>query len=165
MPREVTTMVREAMARVRSAFPHVTFSADVIVGFPGETEEEFLETAEFIKDARFLHLHLFPYSKRSGTEAADMKDQVPEPIKKKRLKLLEDIQQKLRLDMMNAYVEEHKTSPVYVLVEKWENGISNGHTEHYVETDIPTEEDLNGKIVPVLLDSTDGTICRGHIQK
>lgn len=151
----------EAIRRLREAIPGVTFSADVIVGFPGETEEEAEETLAFIKEARFLHLHLFPYSIRTGTEAAAMPDQIPEPVKKERLKRMEDVQAALRLEMLEDYVEAHRTEPVYVLVEQQKNGIANGHTEHYVETDIPTEEDLNGKIVPVLLDGTDGIICTG----
>jgi len=149
------------LQRVRDAIPGVTFSADVIVGFPGETEEEFAETAAFIEKARFLHLHLFPYSKRAGTEAAVMPGQVPEDVKRKRLKILEEIQQKIRLEMLEEYVRVHRDSPVYVLVEKWENGFSNGHTEHYVEVDIPTDRDLTGVNLPVFLTETDGVMCRG----
>lgn len=159
--RYTAEMISSVMERVRNAIPGVTFSADVIVGFPGETEEEFEETAALIARERFLHLHLFPYSKRAGTEAADMSGQVPDDVKRKRLKILEEIQQKIRLEMLEDYVREHTASPVYVLVEKWENGISNGHTEHYVEVDIPTDTDLTGMELPVYLIKTDGVICKG----
>jgi len=154
----------EAIRRLREAIPDVTFSADVIVGFPGETEAELEETLAFIKEARFLHLHLFPYSIRKDTEAASMPDQIPEPVKKERLKRLEEAQNKLRLQMLEDYVSTHSTSPVWILVEQQKDGIANGHTEHYVETDIPTEEDLTGKIVPVLLESTNGKICIGKVK-
>ncbi|MBE6570071.1 MAG: tRNA (N(6)-L-threonylcarbamoyladenosine(37)-C(2))-methylthiotransferase MtaB [Ruminococcaceae bacterium] len=159
--RYTADTVITVLQRVRDAIPGVTFSADVIVGFPGETEEEFAETAAFIEKARFLHLHLFPYSKRAGTEAAVMPGQVPEDVKRKRLKILEEIQQKIRLEMLEEYVRVHRDSPVYVLVEKWENGFSNGHTEHYVEVDIPTDRDLTGVNLPVFLTETDGVMCRG----
>lgn len=154
----------EAIRRLREAIPDVTFSADVIVGFPGETEAKLEETLAFIKEARFLHLHLFPYSIRKDTEAASMPDQIPEPVKKERLKRLEEAQNKLRLQMLEDYVNTHSTSPVWILVEQQKDGIANGHTEHYVETDIPTEEDLTGKIVPVLLESTNGKICIGKVK-
>ena len=66
-----------AMARVRAAIPAVQFTTDMIVGFPGETEEEFAESLDFARRAEFLHIHVFPYSKREGTPAATMKGQVP----------------------------------------------------------------------------------------
>ena len=154
----------EAIRRLREAIPDVTFSADVIVGFPGETEAELEETLAFIREARFLHLHLFPYSIRKDTEAASMPDQIPEPVKKERLKRLEEAQNTLRLQMLEDYVTAHHADPVWILVEQQKDGIANGHTEHYVETDIPTAEDLTGKIVPVLLESTNGKICFGKVK-
>ena len=92
-----------------------------------------------------------------------MPGQIPEPVKKERLKRLEEAQNKLRLQMLEDYVTAHRTDPVWILVEQQKDGIANGHTEHYVETDIPTAEDLTGKIVPVLLESTNGKICTGKI--
>lgn len=154
----------EAIARVRSAIPEATFSADIIVGFPGETEEEAAETMAFAKEARFLHLHIFPYSKRAGTEAAAMPGQVPENVKKVRLKALEDLQAGLRLDMLETYVDDHRETPVYILVEQQKGTVANGHSEHYVEIDIETDTDLNGQIVPVVLTGTDGKICFGKVR-
>ena len=162
--RYTAEMALEAMARVRRAIPEATFSADVIVGFPGETEEEAAETMAFVREARFLHLHIFPYSKRAGTEAAVMSGQVPENMKKARLKALEDLQAGLRLEMLEKYVTDHRDVPVYVLVEQTRDGIANGHSEHYVEIDIPADTNLNGQIVPVLLTGTDGKICFGKVR-
>ena len=162
--RYTAEMALEAMARVRRAIPEATFSADVIVGFPGETEEEAAETMAFVREARFLHLHIFPYSKRAGTEAAVMPGQVPENMKKARLKALEDLQDGLRLEMLEKYVTDHRDTPVYVLVEQTRDGIANGHSEHYVEIDIPADTNLNGQIVPVLLTGTDGKICFGKVR-
>ncbi|MBR7099363.1 MAG: tRNA (N(6)-L-threonylcarbamoyladenosine(37)-C(2))-methylthiotransferase MtaB, partial [Clostridia bacterium] len=73
-----TKMALEAMERLRSAMPDVQFTTDMIAGFPGETEAEFLQTLEFIRKARFLMIHAFPYSRRSGTPADTMPDQIAE---------------------------------------------------------------------------------------
>ncbi len=160
--RYTAEMALAAMERVRAAMPDVTFGADVIVGFPGETEEEFAETIAFCRRARFLHLHIFPYSVREGTEAAEMADQIPESVKKARVRALEAVDDEIRAAMLTEYVAAHRTDPVYVLVEKAEDGVANGHTEHFVEVDIPTgRTDTVGKLLPVLLTETDGVICRG----
>ncbi|MBR4071860.1 MAG: tRNA (N(6)-L-threonylcarbamoyladenosine(37)-C(2))-methylthiotransferase MtaB [Clostridia bacterium] len=81
--RYTAERVAENMELVRKYIPEATFSADVIVGFPGETDEDFETTVDFFKKTRFMHLHIFPYSIRQGTEAAKMPDQVPENVKKK----------------------------------------------------------------------------------
>lgn len=160
--RYTAEMALAAMERVRAAMPDVTFGADVIVGFPGETEEEFAETIAFCRRARFLHLHIFPYSVREGTEAAEMADQIPESVKKARVRALEAVDDEIRAAMLTEYVAAHRTDPVYVLVEKAEDGVANGHTEHFVEVDIPTGRmETVGKLLPVLLTETDGVICRG----
>ena len=160
--RYTAEMALAAMERVRTAMPDVTFGADVIVGFPGETEAEFAETVEFCRRARFLHLHIFPYSIREGTEAADMPDQIPESVKKARVRALEAVDNEIRTAMLTEYVAAHRTAPVYVLVEKAEDGVANGHTEHFVEVDVPTARtDVVGRILPVSLTETDGVICRG----
>lgn len=160
--RYTAEMALAAMERVRAAMSDVTFGADVIVGFPGETEEEFAETIVFCRRARFLHLHIFPYSVREGTEAASMANQVPESVKKARVRALEAVDDEIRAAMLTEYVAAHRTDPVYVLVEKAEDGVANGHTEHFVEVDIPTgRTDTVGKLLPVLLTETDGVICRG----
>lgn len=162
--RYTAEMALAAMGRLREAIPDVTFSADVIVGFPGETEAEVEETIAFVKEARFMHLHLFPYSIREGTEAATMPDQIPGNVKKERLKKLEEVQAGVRHGLLSDYVEAHRMTPVYVLVEQQNGKIANGHTEHYVEVNIDTEEDLTGQIVPVVLTGHDGVVCMGKVQ-
>ena len=73
-----------AIARLRAAIPHVQLTTDMIVGFPGETEEEFAASLAFARRVGFLHIHVFPYSRRAGTPAATMPEQVPEPIRRRR---------------------------------------------------------------------------------
>ncbi|MBE6587573.1 MAG: tRNA (N(6)-L-threonylcarbamoyladenosine(37)-C(2))-methylthiotransferase MtaB [Ruminococcaceae bacterium] len=151
-----------AIERVRRYIPEATFSADVIVGFPGETEEDFLETVEFCRRARFLHLHIFPYSIREGTEAATMPDQVPEPIKKQRAATLAAVGEEIQNEILEKYILEHgESSPAYVLCETYKNGISNGHTEHFIECDFETDESRIGEIVPVAIVGRLGSVLLG----
>jgi threonylcarbamoyladenosine tRNA methylthiotransferase MtaB len=158
----------QCIKRMKMAIPEVTFSADVIVGFPGETDAEFEETLDFCRNVGFLHLHIFPYSIREGTEAASMPDQVRQEIKHERLKKLEAIQAEIKLNLLNQYISTHAEdkTPVYVLAEKNKNGIVSGHSEHFVEVFAPIPDGIKievGEIVPVVLTETDSDICRGRI--
>lgn len=155
--------VLENMERVRKYIPDVTFSADVIVGFPGESDGDFAESVELFKRAGFLHLHIFPYSAREGTEAAEMPDQIPENVKKERAACLAAVQKEIQDKFLDGYIEKHREEPVYVLCEKWENGVCNGHTEHFAECDIPSDCDLTGKILPVTLTGRCGAVVKGKI--
>lgn len=157
--------VLENMERTRKYIPGVTFSADVITGFPGETDGDFEETMEFFRRADFLHLHIFPYSIRKGTEAADLPGQVPENVKRERAARLAKMQDEIQGKFLDNYIETHKESPVFVLCEKWENGVLNGHTEHFAECGIPSDCDLTGKIIPVTLTGRTGSVVTGESSK
>ena len=157
--------VAENMELIRRYIPEATFSADVIVGFPGETEEDFSETVEFFKKARFMHLHIFPFSVREGTEAEKMDGQLPDKVKKARAAELARVQNGIKSEILDDYIEKHRNSPVYVLGEKWENGITNGHTEHFIECDIETDFDGTGAILPILLTGREGFVLKGIIDK
>ena len=85
----------ERLDRLREALPQLAITSDVIVGFPGETEEEFMDTYNFIRDHRFSELHVFPYSKRTGTPAARMEDQVDEEVKNERVHRLIELNDQL----------------------------------------------------------------------
>lgn len=157
--------VLAAIRRMKNARPDATFSADVIVGFPGETEEQYEETEAFCRAARFLHLHIFPYSKREGTEAAAMENQVPENVKHERAARLEVLGAGIRAELLEEYVEAHREWPVMLLVEKCVGGMCSGHSEHFVEIRrVPGRAEI-GAIVPVLLDATDGAVCEGHLKE
>ena len=140
--------------RVRRYFPDANISADVIVGFPGETEADFEVTAEFCRKADFLNLHIFPYSPREGTEAAEMDGQLPETEKKRRVSELEAVHAKTQKALLERYSE--RTSPVHVLFEQKKNGYLIGHSEHYVEFKVKGPTELVGKICPVM-PMADGT--------
>lgn len=154
----------QAMDRIRALrrlFPEVMLTTDVIVGFPGETEEEFAETLAFCREARFLHLHIFPYSTRRGTEAAQMPDQLPDAEKKRRAGELADAQRAIKTELLREYTVRHRTEPVRVLAEEQENAVWLGHTEHYVEVRFTSASAEVGKICPVLLSDSDGDVCFG----
>lgn len=137
---------------LKSKFKNCMLFADVIVGFPSESQEDFDETIDFIKQVGFLHLHIFPYSKRKGTDAAVMEGQVPEEIKNKRAATLAQIQNCVKTEIFNRLLLSQKEYKV--LVETQSNGVAFGHTEEFIETLIEltpeqSKYDIKGEILPV----------------
>jgi len=153
----------ERLLRAKEMIPGIMFSADVIVGFPGETENEFNETVEFCRRIGFMHLHIFPYSKRFGTEAAAMPDQISQEIKHERAKILADIQSEIKRSVLEKYIEEYGNGGDGVLFEQRRDSVNIGHSRHYVEVRVPADEDLSNRVVPVLLTHTDGEVCFGKL--
>jgi threonylcarbamoyladenosine tRNA methylthiotransferase MtaB len=133
------------------------------VGFPGETEEEFAETVQFCRQARFLHLHIFPYSIRKDTEAASMPNQIPDAVKKQRAAFLAGVQKEIKTELLREYTENHRVNPVRVLVEEEEDGFWLGHSEHYAEVKFRADSPEVGSVVNVILTETDGNVCFGEI--
>ena len=152
-------MALEGVQRLRNAMPEVTFNADFIIGFPGETEEEFSETVEFIKRVGFTHLHLFPYSRRPGTPAADMEAQVPEDVKAARLERLDAEWREGLYKMAEGYIGTKKD----VLFELCENGRAIGHTPEFLEVAVITPDDLHNQVRGVKLNGFDGSVYTGFI--
>ena len=153
----------QAMAsieRLREAIPNVKFTTDVIVGFPGESEEDFEASCDFARRAKFLMIHVFPYSKRKGTIAATMKDQIPEQIKKERVHKLSAISREIRSEILDEKIAEGK--PVSVLFETYADGYVKGHTSDFIEVKVKHDKTLNGLFRDVLLFSHDGDICEGQ---
>ncbi len=133
---------------IKKACPNVTLTTDVIVGFPGESEEEFIETYEFIKKCGFHMLHVFPFSSREGTIASRMPNQIDPKIKKERALRLIELSNKL----WNEYTDKFNGQEVEVLVEQFDgsNGYNIGHTSNYLEVKIPSDTDLQGNIVKTI---------------
>ena len=149
-----TKQVREAIAALREAIPGVTFTTDVIVGFPGETEADFLETVAFCRDARFLRLHVFPYSPRPGTPAADFPDQVDGEEKHRRVRELVKAGRDVARDLLSDLIAAK--TPLSVLFETRDGEYMTGHSENYIEVRVRTDRDLAGQIRPVLPVSLSG---------
>ena len=127
-----------AMARVRDAIPSVQFTTDMIVGFPGETEAEFAESADFARRAEFLHIHVFPYSKREGTPAAAMKDQVPEAVKHERVSVLSRISEESCASILDRVLATPEVT-LSVLPETYGEGFIMAHTPDFLEVKILTD--------------------------
>lgn len=138
----------EAIERIRRYYPDAGLSADLIVGFPGETESDFLETDALISHAGLLHSHIFPYSQRRGTPAADMCDQLPAPVKKDRAARLLKTAKSASL----RFAEERQGRRYSVLCEKCVDGYAYGYTENFIYTRTPVLRQIPaGEIVSVSL--------------
>lgn len=138
---------------LRKYFDHPALTTDVIVGFPGETEEEFAESKAFVDKVDFYETHIFKYSKRQGTKAAAMENQVPEQIKTLRSNEL------LELDQMKRrkYEEMFLGKTVEILVEervtKDGKSVQVGHTKEYVKIAVDEEKDLQNQIINVKIEN------------
>lgn len=154
----------QAMAAIellRKYIPDVKFTTDIIVGFPGETEKDFEETVNFVKEARFLTTHIFPYSKRSGTPAAAMPNQIPSEEKSRRLHVLADIEAEARRNILNEEIALHPHKQV--LFEAWHNGRASGHTADFLEVHAPSPRPLHACFADVTVKDTDGDVLFGDI--
>lgn len=114
--------------RIRSIRPNISITTDIIVGFPYETDELFNSTLEFAKKMNFSKIHVFPYSKREGTSAAIMPNQVDDKIKKIRVKKLMELSDKLEKE----YYDKFKEKDLDILIEECDNNVSIGHTSNYL---------------------------------
>ncbi len=154
-------MALAAIERLRAAMPDVMLTTDVIVGFPGETEEDFIQTLEFAKKARFLQIHIFPYSKRKGTLAATMPSQIDNATKHQRLTRLCSLEANIRRDILESEIASRPLTEV--LFETFENGYMKGHTDSFIEVCVPASAPLRSEIRRVRLTHTDGSVCFGEL--
>lgn len=156
--RYSTEEFKTSVNLLRKKFKDVMLTADVIVGFPGETEEEFNETFEFLKEIKFYKIHVFKYSKRENTKAADMPSQVLPEIKEERSKKVLELSNKIQ----NEYNREQIGKIVKVLVEEKNEKYYKGHTANYMCVMIETErENIENNIVEVRIkDSQNETLLR-----
>jgi len=142
------------VTRLRTAIPGLALTADVIVGFPGETERQFEETARLCERSAFSKIHVFPYSPRSGTRAADWPDDVPPAEKDRRARTLIALSDRLALEFAHAFVGE----TVEVLVENRHrrSGLLTGLTDNYLRVQFEGPEEWRGELVPVQVLSAEG---------
>lgn len=136
---------------IRHIRPNISITTDVIVGFPGETDEEFNETIDTIRKINFSKLHVFPYSKRNGTKAADMKDQVDDVTKKERARILIDLSNKLEKDYMSKFIDSDAT----FIPEVYKDGYLMGHTGNYLSIKCPGDIEDIGKDILVHVNKMD----------
>ncbi len=142
----------ERLIMLKKALPGLAVTSDVIVGFPGETEEEFQETFDFIHKHQFSELHVFPFSKRTGTPAARMEDQVDEEIKNARVHRLIDLSDQLAKEYASKFENEVlEVIPEEEFKENQLNGMFVGYTDNYLKVIFPGNENMIGKLVKVKL--------------
>lgn len=139
-------LFQEVCERLRNVRPDIGLTTDVIVGFPGETEEEFEESMDFVREIGFLKVHVFPYSRRKDTAAYYMENQVNNALKKERAGKMRGLSDELRRE----FIESVLGNEYEMLVENCENGICKGFTENYVPVMVGGE-DLVNKMVKVKL--------------
>lgn len=122
----------EKIEKIRSVRPDISITTDVIVGFPNETDELFLETLETCKKINFSKIHVFPYSERKGTKASLMSGKVSENVKHERVKKLMELSEKLEKE----YYDKFKGKELDVLIEEVNDGVSIGHTSNYLKVEL-----------------------------
>ncbi len=154
MNRKYTTArYKEATEMLRNIMPNVSITTDIIVGFPGETEEDFLETVNFVKEIEFAKVHVFPYSPKKGTKAAIMKDQIENSIKSQRVKELS----KVTTSLEEKFIKNMINKNTEVLYEKQiDKNLYEGHSSNYIKVITESEKDLENKIFNVILEENRG---------
>jgi len=153
---------------LRNTYPDVNLTTDIIVGFPGETEQEFEQTYKFLKEIKFYKMHVFKYSQRKGTVAATMPNQIDGKVKEKRSKRLIELSDKNELEYNKSYIGK----TVEVLFEEEKDGIYKGHTQNYMviccpinkkETNNINKQNLDNKILNVVCKEANQEYIAGKI--
>ena len=154
-------MALDNIKRIREAYPRVTFTTDIMVGFPGETEEDFLDSLSFAEEARFLDAHVFTYSKRKDTPAATYPDQVPECEKKKRSEILIKRVAEIRREVLAEMVLSGEALPT--VFETNSDGVWIGHSDNYAEIKVECQKDIHGARLSVRPLRVEGDSIIGEI--
>lgn len=138
---------------LREVFDHPALTTDVIVGFPGETEEEFQESKAFLEKVNFYETHIFKYSRRQGTKAAEMKDQVPEPVKTERSNQLIALSRQNQREFEDWLVGKKVEVLMEEQIERDGEIWQIGHTREYVKVGRKTEENLANQLINVEIEN------------
>ena len=147
--------IKFIIKKIKKEIPEATLRTTLIVGFPGETEEEFNETYKFLEKIKLTKTHVFKYSPRKGTKAADMGDQIDGNIKEKRSKLLIELSNKNEKEFIEKFIGKEMD----VLIEnevKGKDGVYEGYTRNYIKVQVPcTCADVTGKIVDIEIEKAE----------
>lgn len=154
-----TAFYEDLVNRIRLTFNNAAITTDIMVGFAGETEEEFQKNLQFAKIIRFAKAHIFAYSCRSGTVAAELKNQVSNADKQTRAHLMAEVTKQTEREFLNSQIGG--TYPV--LFETQDNGFAEGYTPNYTRVIVNTEKVLTGQILDVLITSVKDDCCIGEL--
>ena len=149
--RYTTEQFKEIVRLLRNAYSDVNLTTDIIVGFPGETDEEFNKTYQFLKEIKFYKMHVFKYSPRKGTKAAVMLNQINGDIKEERSKKLIELSDRNEIEYNKSYIGKN----VEVLFEEEKDGMYKGHTQNYIMVYCQSKENLNNKIMDVVCEKAE----------
>ena len=153
-----TEFYRDLVTRIRNMFPDSAITTDIMVGFAGETEEEFLESVNFAKEMGFAKSHIFAYSRRNGTVAYNLKGQISKQEKSNRSKQMIEVTNQTEKEFLEGQIGK----TVSVLFETNENGFSEGYTKNYTRVKVKTETAHSGEILNVKLISAKNGYCIGE---
>lgn len=149
--RYTTEQFKEIVRLLRGAYSDVNLTTDIIVGFPGETDEEFNKTYQFLKEIKFYKMHIFKYSPRKGTKAAVMPNQINGDIKEERSKKLIELSDRNEIEYNKSYIGKN----VEVLFEEEKDGMYKGHTQNYIMVYCQSKENLDNKIIDVVCEKAE----------
>ena len=148
--RYVTALYRDCIATIKQQIPSCCIGADVIVGFPGETEQDFLATYHLLNELPVAYLHVFPYSERAGTKAATMGDVVPQQERVRRARMLRILSEKKLRDFYTTHIG-HRATVLFEHAEKDE--AIEGFTENYIRVQLPYQNGLTNTLCKVVLEA------------
>ena len=149
--RYTTEQFKEIVRLLRNAYSDVNLTTDIIVGFPGETDEEFNKTYQFLKEIKFYKMHVFKYSPRNGTKAAVMLNQINGDIKEERSKKLIELSDRNEIEYNKSYIGKN----VEVLFEEEKDGMYKGHTQNYIMVYCQSKENFDNKIIDVVCEKAE----------
>ena len=155
-----TDMYSQLINSILTAYPDLAIGADIIVGFPGETDDDFHDTVKFVNDLPLSYFHIFPYSKRPNTKAAISADHVDEKVKKERVKMLLEMSQKKRFDYMTKNIDKYLD--VIVEREYKTRGIYKVLSDNYLKIDIKSNSLVPGQRLGIKVISLTGENLRGE---
>lgn len=155
-----TTEYREIVQNLRAAFPNAAITTDIMVGFAGETEQEFAESLAFAEEIGFAKVHVFAYSRRPGTVAYSAPDQLTKEVKDRRSKAMIEV----TLGTMREFFQRQVGQTAGVLFEReCAPGVYEGYTENYTPVTVSCEKPLHGQILPVRITSAGEDGCTGEL--
>jgi threonylcarbamoyladenosine tRNA methylthiotransferase MtaB len=150
---------RHLVKKLRETFSDTSITTDIIAGFPGETEEEFEDTLNFVKEICFDKVHVFPYSIREGTKAAKMQGHLQNATKSERANRLSALCEKIRSECFSHI----RGMTVSVLFEAPKDGFNCGYTKNYTPVKVKSDTNLSGEIRNVLITETYNDFCIGEL--
>ncbi len=153
--RDILNIVND----IRKYFDDPAFTCDIIVGFPGETNEEYNNTIDMLKKIKFYEVHPFKYSKRKWTRAAKMENQIDGNVKNERMSKLLDVAKNLKKE----YLESHLKKQKYVLIEEEKDGYLYGYTDNYIKVKVKGDKKLWGCLLKIELNSIEEDLILGTI--